>query len=134
MITKNTRIIPELAFLYLRPERLQMESYISRNIEGTYNVTFQLKACVTFFFFFGISCNRAIKKKKNLPCDPARRGLGSSVRPGGPWLSLKLQESSTVAGAGAGPGSNCSQSRLEIIRSQPPRRNCGLELLWRFEK
>ena len=121
------------------PERLQMESYIRRNIEGTYNVTFQFKACVTFFLGGGISCNRAIKKKKIFPFNSARRHLGSSLRPGGPWLSLKLLQAAVHSRrvrleSGAGAGSNCSQSRPEIICSQPSRRKCGLELLWRFEK
>ena len=67
-----------------------MESYISRNIEGTYNVTFQLKACVTFFFFFfGISCNRAIKKKKS-SLRPCKERLGEFRAPGRTVAELKV--------------------------------------------
>ena len=86
MITKNTRVIPELAFLYLRPERLQMESYISGNIEGTYNVTFQLKACVTFFFFLVYP---AIKKKKS-SLRPCKETLGELRAPGRTVAELKV--------------------------------------------
>ena len=139
MITKNTRIIPELDFLYLRLDSWKATNGVLYKKKHRRHIQCDIPVQgMCYFLGGGISCNRAIKKKI-FPFNSARRYLGSSLRPGGPWLSLKLHQAAVHSRrvrleSGAGAGSNCSQSRPEIICSQPPRRKCGLELLWRFEK
>ena len=67
-----------------------MESYISRNIEGTYNVTFQLKACVKFFFFFLVYPAIEQLKKKKSSLRPCKERLGEFRAPGRTVAELKV--------------------------------------------